>query len=152
MAISRTQQGMRHRRQWGGAVVLVLLLLLVLGAALGYNYARNYGIDREEEKQSRPFARYSTENLAIMAEGYRIELGTAEKKQLGGRVQTRERYYFGDKVKEFERVQGETRRVRDRAIAVAEIRETLAQLEAEQERRSSGGQALTTHLTRMFRI
>ena len=130
----------------------MLLLLLVLGSALGFNYARNYRIDREDEKHSRPFAKYSTENLATIADGYRIELGAAEKRQLGGRVKTRDLYHFGDKVKEFERVQSETRRVRDRAIAVAEIRETLAKLEAEQERRASGGMGLTTHLTRMFRI
>ena len=141
-----------NRSRAGGAVGSALLLLLVAAAALGWNYHRNYQIDRENEPSQRPFARFATKDLAAMAEGYRIALAEARTKQIGGRVATQDRHFFGDQIKEFERVQRESRRVRDRAIDVKEIQSKLDLIEGEQGRRARPGEVAMIHLTRLFRI
>ena len=142
----------RPRAQAGGAVASVLLVLVVAAAVLGWNYHRNYEIDHSVRKTQRPFAKYATKDLAIMAEGYRIAVAEAKARQVGGRVGTQDRRYFDEKIQEFERVQRETRLVRDRAIAVREVQDKLDQIEAEQRRRSGFGGIAMIHLERLFRI
>ena len=140
------------RAQAGGAAGTALVLLLGVTAVLGWNYHRNYQVDRSTEKTQRPFAQYATKDLAIMAEGYRVALAEAKSKQIGGRVGTKERHFFNDQIEEFERVQRQTRRVRDRAIDVKEVQDKLTLLEAEQLRRTKPGGLAMIHLTRLFRI
>ena len=81
-----------------------------------------------------------------------MELSSAQSKQSGGRVRTRERYRFSAQIKEFERVQQETRKVRERAIDVAEIQSNIDALESEQQRRASPSGDIMLHVTRLFRI
>ena len=142
----------RLRAQAGGSAASALLLLLVAAAVLGWNYHRNYQIDRSTEVTVRPFAKFATKDLAIMADGYRVALAEAKSKQIDGRVSTTERHFFDEKIEEFERVQRETRRVRDRAIAVKEVQDKLDLIEAEQRRRSQPGGLARIHLKRFFRI
>jgi len=141
-----------RRRRAGNAVAMTALLLVMAGGLLGWNYYRNYQIEMQDDKQKRPFAAFSEKDLAVMAEGYRQELAGASAGQRGGRVATRERFHFGDQVKEFERVQQETRRVRDRQIELAQVQAELQKIEAEQQLRAGGGPSAMVHLTRMFKI
>jgi uncharacterized membrane protein len=144
--------GPRDRRTEGNAVTVVLLVLLVVGAALGVNYVRNYQIDEKDEKNNRPYAHYEAAVLEILAEGYRMELAAAEKRYGGSRVQTRQRHHFSDQIQEFERVQSEARKARDKALDVAQIRQDLQAIEAEQQRRATGDDGVAIHIKRMFRI
>lgn len=140
------------RRQAGGAAVPVLLLLLVIGGALGWNYNRNLQIERAEDKGKRPYVRYAPDDLAVLAEGYRQAIVEAEASQIGGRVATRDRYHFDAQIREFERVQRETRKVRDRAVQFAELKRSLEEVEQEQRRRRVAGADAMMHLKRLFRI
>jgi len=150
--VGSSSAGPRPRAQAGSSAIVALLLLLVVAAALGWNYHRNYQIDQSADGGGRPFAKFSTEDLALMAEGYRLELAEAKQKQIGGRVGTQDRHFFDEKIQEFERVQRETRRVRDRSIAVKEIQDKLDLVEAEQRRRVRVGGVARVHLERLFRI
>lgn len=148
-----TRSRMRAKRVAGGAAIPVLFLLLVLGGALGWNYDRNCRIDREQEKKTRPFARYPTADLPVLEEGYRLELEQAQAKQGARRVQARDRYRLAEQIEEFERVQREARKARSRAVDVAEIQANIDALEAEQARRAAGPpNPALVHITRMFRL
>ena len=144
--------GAHDRRVRGNAIIVVLLLLFLVGAALGVNYVRNYQIDEKDEKNNRPYAGYETEVLEILAEGYRIELAAAEKRYGGRRVQTRKRHHFSDQIREFERVQGEARKARDEALDVAQVRQDLQEIEAEQRLRGPESNDIAIHIERMFRL
>jgi len=141
-----------RKRRGGSAVPIVILLLLVLAGGLGWNYHRNARIDQQTEQKSRPYAAMSTPDLSVMIEGYRQELAAASASAGRTRVATRERYHFGEQIKEFERVQHETRRIRDRQIEAAQIQAELDRLEAEQKIRGDTSSKAMVHLTRMFRI
>jgi hypothetical protein len=136
----------------GSAVLGALALLLVLLAALGGNYVRNYQIDQVQENQKRPYAKYRSADLDALAEGYRMELRRAEQRQGAGRVQARERFHFAEQVKEFERVQKEARRSREKTLDLAQMRADLAAVEAEQKQRLGAKEGLSLHLDRMLRI
>ena len=140
------------KRRRGNAVVAVLVLLLIVAAALGGNYVRNAQADAQDEKKSRPYAKYQIGDLEVLAEGYRMELATAEKRHGGRRVSTRTRHHFRDQVQEFERVQRETRKVRDQAIEVAQVRADLKEIEDEISGRQTPGSGAKLHLERMFRF
>jgi hypothetical protein len=142
----------RARRTAGAAVVPALTLLVLIAGGLGVNYYRNYQIDAESEKHSRPFAHFSEADLHAMTDGYRQERAAASQEVGVRRVETRERHHFQDKVDEFERVQRATRRIRDRSSELAQLESELAQLEAEQQVRSRDGADAMIHLERMFRL
>ena len=82
------------KRQAGNAVTVVILIVFLLGAVLGLNYVRNYQTVQQDEKQSRPYARYQLGDLEVLAEGYRMEIQSREKRHGAGRVQTRTRHHF----------------------------------------------------------
>jgi hypothetical protein len=154
MSIRNSNRRSRSRTeaQAGGAVVSVLVVLVVAAGVLGWNYQRNYELDQSVRTSDRPYAKYQTKDLDLMAEGYRVALAEAKSKQIHERVATQNRHHFSDKIQEFERVQRATRVIRDSAIAVKEVQDTLAQIEAEQQRRSGFGGIAMIHLERLFRI
>jgi hypothetical protein len=141
----------RDRRR-GHALFGVLIVLLLVAVALGGNYVRNYQTDAEKEKKPRPYAKYALDDLKMLADGYRMELAAAEKRHGGQRVGTRSRHHFGDQVQEFERVQRETRKVRDKALAVVGTRANLKEVETEITRRESMASGAQIHIERMFRL
>jgi hypothetical protein len=145
-------ESIRRDRSRGNALVGVLVLVLLLALALGGNYIRNYQTDQEEVKKSRPHAKYKLGDLHILAEGYRMELRTSERRGDGGRVATRKLHHFADQVQEFERVQKAARRNRDRSLELAQIRKDLKAIEDEIQRRADSTSDAKTHLERMFRI
>ena len=137
-------------RQQGNVVVGVLLLLLVIALLLGGNYVRNFEAEKQQEKTSRPYAKYRVADLEVLAEGYRVELEQAGRRS--NRVETRDLHHFQDQVREFERVQREARSARDKAMGVAQFRRDLDAIEAELVRRADSTQGMKAHLERMFRI
>ncbi len=149
---ARGRKGGARRREQGGATVPVLIVLAILASALGVNYYRNYVGDQEIEATNRPFANYPTTEIPVLLEAYQMALEVARSKQVGGRVRTRERYRFTAQIEEFERVQRETRKVRERAIDVAEIQSNIDALKTEQQHRASNTGEIMLHVTRLFRI
>ena len=144
--------GSKDRRTRGSGVGIVLLFFFVVGAALSLNYVRNYQIDKQDPKNGRPYERYERADLALLAEGYRLELAAVEKRQGAGRVQVRQRHHLSDQVREFERVQKQARRARDKALDIVQLRKDVEAVEAEQQCRGSFAGAISAHVTRMFRF
>jgi len=140
------------KRESGNAVAMVLLVLVLVVGVLGLNYVRNYQVDQQQEKNNRPYARYKVGDLEVLAQGYRVEIETREKRYGRGRVQTRDRHHFSDQIQEFERVQKAARGARDKAVEIAQLRKDLQAVEEELQRRSAAGTDLIVHLERMFRI
>ncbi len=138
-------------RDRGNAVIGVLLLLLVVALLLGGNYVRNAKADEQQEKQLRPYAKYKVADLEVLAAGYRIELDMASRGS-ANRVETRNLHHFRDQVQEFERVQREARKARDKALGVAQLRGDLQAIETELGRRANPADRLKVHLARIFRI
>ena len=141
-----------QKRTRGSAGVVVLVLLILVGGLLGVNYVRNYQIEKKDEQNNRPYLRYAAGDLEMLAEGYRMELAAAEKRYGNGRVQTRVRHHFGDQIREFERVQKEAHKARDKALDVAQISQDLQEIEAEQQRRGAGAAGVAVHIARMFKF
>ena len=137
-------------RRRGNAVVAVLLLLVVVALLLGGNYVRNLQTEKQQEKQSRPYSKYKVADLQVLAEGYRMEIETVDRK--ANRVATRNLHHFQDQVLEFERVQKAARKERDKAMGVAQLRRDLEAIEAELAKREDLTQGAKVHLSRMFRL
>ncbi len=138
-------------RRGGNIVVGALLLLLVVAMLLGGNYVRNFQADQQQEKKSRPYAKYKVADLELLADGYRAEIASP-KRQAASRVETRSLHHFSDQVVEFERVQREARRARDKAMGVAQLHRDLQAIEKELQLRSNTSSDAKVHLSRLFRI
>jgi len=128
-----------------------LVLLVLLGGLAGANYYRNLEAEREARKAAR-FAGYSDAALGQLADAYRSELAPlqAEYERLGRRAGgVRAADELGDAVREFERVQTSSRRLRDLATEVATREARLREIEQEQAWRARHAGGLALHLERL---
>ena len=100
----------RARRQAGNGVVGLLLLLAILVGVGFWNYQRN--VQAEEEDTQRPFRSHSDAQIAELIEAYegdKAHVAERYEKLASRRVEARDRQHLEDKVREFERVQHQTR-------------------------------------------
>ena len=67
-------------------------------------------------------------------------------------VQVRDTAHIGEGIREFERVQRSSARVRDLATAVAEREARLRDIRAEQEQRAAAGGGMGMHLRRLLTL
>jgi hypothetical protein len=122
------------RSKRGGAQIAVLLLVLVgLVAGGAWNYRRNLEAERAAEA-ARPLSGYSTEDLEALAAAYRQEIQAYEARyasRRGQRAEARERSYFDQQVREFEKVQQAASRTRAAGGDLAEREAALRDVEAE---------------------
>jgi hypothetical protein len=139
---------MERRREAGSAVKLVLLFVLVIAAAGAWNYRRNVALE-EQQAKARPLSGYSTEDLEALAEAYRQEIAAHESRysaQKSQRAEARNRAYFDQQVKEFEKVQQQAGRVRDAGAEVAVREVDLKRVEEELRARGGVESDLDRHL------
>jgi hypothetical protein len=140
------------RRNSGGAQILVLLLIvggLVAGGV--WNYQRNLAAERAAEA-ARPLSGYSTADLEALAAAYRQEISAFEAryaKSRGNRAEARDRAYFDDQVREFEKVQQATTRTRAAGGDVAEREAALRDVEGERASRGPASSEWQIHLRRL---
>lgn len=144
-----------HRAPHGnrGGAQLALLLLISVALALGgaWNYRRNLEAERAAAA-SRPLSGYATADLEALAAAYRQEIQAYEARyasRRGQRPEARERAYFADQVREFEKVQQATTRTRAAGGDVAERESALRDVEAELAQRGPALGAWQIHLRRL---
>ena len=136
------------RRETGSAVKLVLLFVLVIAAAGAWNYRRNLVLE-EQQENARPLSGYSTEDLEALADAYRQEIAAHEGRyaaQKSQRAEARNRAYFDQQVKEFEKVQQQAGRVRDAGAEIAVREVDLKRVEEELRARGGVESDLDRHL------
>jgi hypothetical protein len=141
-----------HRRQRGQATgSLILLLVLLLGFG-GWNYYRNWQIEREQEGP-RPYASYSTTDLESLRAAYTTELETMKQK-LGaaknqrGRV-SRQQGTIADHVDQFSRTTRTSSAIRNAAGDLAERQARVQTLDEELAYRASLAEGMMLHLKRL---
>jgi hypothetical protein len=113
--------------------------LLVIAAGAGtWNYRRNAAL---EEGEYRPYRGYSTGDLDALIAATEQELGRAQRdyqRGSGQPVRVQEHGFFGDSIREFERVQRLSQNSRELGGRVLERDGALERLRAERARRDPG--------------
>lgn len=145
---------MHDRTRRGGATWQTLLLLLVIaGAAGAFNYHRNYQIELQEQG-ARKFSGYSDADLDKLASAYRAEIEGLEGsyvKARDRRVELGDRPLLGERVREFERVQGAIKVKQGLTSALADAEARLREIEEEQAVRTHN-RGFERHLRRLLSV
>lgn len=143
---------MSSRRKAGNSVVSLLLLLAVAAGAGAWNYRKNV---EAEEDVYRPFAGYTDEALADLAEAYETRQKGDEKRfdrATSRRVSADGKAYFDQQVAEFERVQKAHAGKAEIQGRMAESKTTLKLLKEEQRLRASEADRMAVFLKRLLTI
>ncbi len=123
----------------GTRLVVLLVLLAIIGIGGTRNYQRNLaeGNDREG-----PFSGYSDEAIDSLIEAYEKDVDTYTRafEQVSNRkVETQSRKHMDARIREFERVQGNSRETRRVVSELAKRHVALEQLKTEKGRRGASG-------------
>ena len=135
-----------------GTLLLLLVLLLGLG---GWNYHRNWQIEKQTERH-RPYQSYAEADVEALREAYRAELeGVRAQFDAAKRKRVRPQRDLGsisDNVNQFQRTARTSHAIRDAAASVAERQSQIAELDREIEIRSRFGVGLMRHVKRLTTI
>ena len=127
---------------------LLLLLVLLLGFG-GWNYHRNWQIEKQTEGH-RPYQSYAEADLETLRDAYRAELeGVRAQFDAAKRKRVRPSRDLGtisDNVTQFQRTARTSHAIRDAAASVAERQRQVAELDREIEIRSRFGVGLMRHV------
>ncbi|MHA7837321.1 MAG: hypothetical protein ACX98W_07675 [bacterium] len=139
----------------GRATGSLLLLLVLLVGVGGWNYHRNWQIERQVEGR-RPYAGYAVADLSALKSAYSEELEAMQarfERARGRRARpVRDLGSIADHVEQFEKTARASSAIREAAAEVAERQRQIAELDRELEIRSRFGEGLTRHLKRLTRI
>jgi len=142
------------RRRAGGALVQLLVLLVVVIAAGGANYYRNWQAE-DQQAPARPFQGYAAGDLEALRAAYAQEVESFQQRyaaQESRRQRPSGTGLMDQRVREFERVQATSQRLRELRADVAEREARLREVEAEIALRSDPAAGLTLHLGRLLTI
>ena len=145
--------GAMNRRHIAGNTTSSLLLLLValLGVG-GWNYYRNYQLERASE-QGRPYSGYSTREVELLRDAVAGELEAARsrfERTRGRRMRSaRDQGSVGDNARQFNRTARASGAIRDAAGEVAVQESLKAALDQELAARSRTGAGTALHLKRL---
>jgi len=146
---------LRSKRERGGAQVLLLLALgLAIVAGGAWNYHRNLRAEQQEQG-ARPFERYSDAELEQLAGAYEAEIREADGRYQAVRargVEVRDTALIDEGIREFERVQRSSARVRDLATEVADREARLRDIRSEQAHRAAARDGVSQHLARLLSL
>jgi hypothetical protein len=136
----------------GGKFKLLLGVLVVLMGLGAFNYYRNWK-GEEAEQGPRPLASYDDVGLTQLADAYRAEIEVLQRRQDAARGQgnaARGTEFIGEGVREFERVQRSSQRVRGLTGELAEREARLRDIEDElAHRQRIETQGWQLHLARL---
>jgi hypothetical protein len=136
----------------GSAGKTLLLLLLLLGLLAGggaYNYNRNL---EKEAKVPRPWRGYADADIQSMADAYRAEVeqySDAWEQARTRRTSAAGTGHVDARIREFDRVYAQGRKVRDLKSGLAEREVVLEQLDEELRLRESQADVWKLHLRRL---
>ncbi len=137
--------------QGGGKGAGILILLVLLAGLGGYNYHHNYQLEKEQQG-SQPFAGYDDASLEALAAAYESEIAVLQKQYdalKGRRAQVRSTHGVGDGVREFERVQAGSHRLRNVTEELATREARNREIRHEQRYRARLGRGLVLHFERL---
>jgi hypothetical protein len=129
---------------------MLLVLLAILGGAGSWNYKRNLAA---EEAQPRPYKSYSDEQLDQLLTAYRgqiDELSSRYEEASGSRARQHDVQLLGEAVEQFNRVQRNSRAVRDLGSLLSKEQASLGVIEQEKALRSRLGGPAKIFLRRVF--
>jgi hypothetical protein len=138
---------------FGAAGLLFLIVLAAIGAG-AWNYHRNLELERAS-RATRPLAGYTTADLEALADAYRSEVAARSARYQGAQKQravARDRAYFDEQVREFEKVQRAASRSRDVGGDLAEREAALRDVEQELAARASEAGGWEKHWQRLVRF
>lgn len=150
--LTRKKKKKKKRKRRSGREILLYCLLVALCFGGYKNYQRNLAA---EEAIPRPFKTHSTAELDQLIGAYRgeIEVMTARyEKASGQKIRVQDQAHTGDQFKEFERVQGLSRSVRQLGYEISEREGALRELEHERSLRAEQGAAVKQFLRRVFTV
>jgi hypothetical protein len=143
---------MAKRSEAGGGVPALLVLLLVLVGGAAFNYHRNL---QAESREPRPYRGYTEQELSDLMEAYEgRKEGQSERyqAQASRRVASRDKAYFDEQVREFERVQRAHRAKAEARDALAATQVVVKQIRAEQAKRAAERDKWMLFLRRAFTV
>ena len=146
---------MSQRRQSGRALGSILLVLVLLSGVGGWNYHRNWQIEKETEA-SRPFESYASADLealrdayAAELEGVRVQFDAAKRKRI--RPQ-RDVGSISGNVAQFQQTTQTSSAIRNAAAGVAEHEGQISELDRELDIRERFGMGLDRHVKRLITL
>lgn len=128
-------------------IPLILLILVAVGV-LGNNYIRNTELETQE---TRPYSAYSDADLQAMILGVRSDikkLSEAYERHKAMDSRSTKQASMQGNIRELERVQEATRRVRDLGQELSQLEALLGQLEIEMTYRTNTADKVKTIIRR----
>ncbi|MEE8476037.1 MAG: hypothetical protein V3T01_11825 [Myxococcota bacterium] len=123
----------------GSRLVVLLALLAIIGIGGTRNYQRNLA---EGDAKEGPFSTYSDEAIDSLIEAYEAEVEVytqAFQKTASQKLESQASAHMDARIREFERVQGNSRKTRRLVTELAKRQVALEQLQTEKSRRGTGG-------------
>ncbi len=123
----------------GSRLVVLLALLAIIGIGGTRNYQRNLA---EGDAKEGPFSTYSDEAIDSLIEAYEAEVEVytqAFQKTASQKLESQASAHMDARIREFERVQGNSRKTRRLVTELANRQVALEQLQTEKSRRGTGG-------------
>jgi hypothetical protein len=146
---------MSLRHQAGRATGSIVLLLLALTVAGGWNYHRNWQIEKASES-SRPYQNYALRDLESLRDAYASELaGVRANFHAAQRKRARPVGDVGSiagNVEQFQKTARASSAIREAAAGVAQREGQIEELDRELEIRSQFGKGFIRHAKRLTTI
>jgi hypothetical protein len=143
-----------ERRQAGRTLTTVLALLVLLVGGGAWNYHRNLQSEQQDDRP-RPFANYETTDLEALRAAYAQEIESSQQRYTAHSARRQRASGEGlmdERVREFERIQRTSDRLRELRADVAEQEARLREIDAELARRAGAASGMRLHLERLLTI
>lgn len=148
-----SNRAIQNRNQAGRALGSVLLLLLIVAGAGGWNYHRNWEIEKQTEG-TRPYKGYAEADLESLRAAYGGDLDQKRSQfDQAKRQRTRPKRDQGsiaNNVDQFARTARTSAAIRQAAGDVAAGQGQLAELDREIELRTRFGKGMERHIKRLI--
>ena len=143
---------MASEKGGSGALIPLLVLLLLLGGGGAWNYRRNLERESQEDRPMRGYAEADLEKLLAAYE--KEQEGAARRAGATRRATAKDGpgQLVGEKVREFERVQRASQRVRDAHGDLAETELMVERIELELQRRDAERDPMAVFIRRLTTI
>jgi hypothetical protein len=143
---------MGSERGGRGALVPLLVLLVLLVGGGAWNYHRNLARESQEDRPMRGYAEADLEKLLAAYQGEQERLARRAGATPRARQADASGRLVGENVREFERIQRQSRRVRDANGDLAETELMVARIQQELARRDQERDPMAVLIRRVTTI
>ncbi|HEY8154170.1 MAG TPA: hypothetical protein VII72_08595 [Myxococcota bacterium] len=135
-----------------GALIPLLAVLLLLGGGGAWNYSRNLARESQEDRPMRGYAEADLEKLLAAYQKEQVRLARRAGATPRATAKDAPGQLVGEKVREFERVQRASQRVRDANGDLAETELMVERIEQELARRDQERDPTAVFIRRLTTI